>query len=157
MNGRRAKEKHRAEEARDAAADAALAVLEAETERLTSYGPPVIVDPADHDDIAELVRLRDHPTEAIGLLLGWAQEEEDQLEEVRRSTCAALVKALGTNRIGPVTWHQFHGPAAVDAVSCLVDGEPREAWLNLYRRTRALLREHPDSIVVITSAPGRPL
>lgn len=114
----------------------------------------VVVEDCGAEHITEIVKRLTHPTEALGLLLGWAQNET-QFEEVETGTRENLEKAMGDKRTGPVTWWRFQGDQAHAVLNALTRNENREAWTNLYRRTRALVREHPNSFVVIVTAPGK--
>ena len=101
--------------------------------------------------------VRPHDDDITAFMLGWA-ETDAQLDEVSRSLARRFQKQTAQRRSGDVQVTALKGADAHAMVAelrsrALVSGDqPRQ---DLARRLRALLREHPDGIVVLATAKAR--
>lgn len=98
-------------------------------------------------------RYHDLFDEHIAVLCGWSDVEH--VEEAKRKTHDTLIRMLGDNRTGSVSWRLIDDvPAALAQLERMREGAD-EPHMELYDRLEALLREHGD-VLVIATAPGRP-
>lgn len=97
--------------------------------------------------------------DTTAMQLGWAFDD-GQLDEVAHKATSMLVRMMGDRRTSDVAVHELRGPDAHELLAESVrrehaSGRSDPDRLNLYRRLRGLLREHPESIIVLVTATGR--
>lgn len=89
-----------------------------------------------------------------GFVVGWCDADEGpDYETALKGTHDALIKLMGTERVGGVGWQVVGLPQANDVLDTLTEGTETQELLDHYRHLRALLREH-GGYLVIARAPG---